>query len=209
MGARYATPPSEMGAASAVDVLWLETLHRICAHAAHELKGALNGVSVNLEVVRSRAEKPGAAASAVRPYAVSAVDQFDIVIEMSDALLSLARQARVPVEIGPTTRHIMVLLNRAANADGRRLERDGSFDELGVTSAEGNAARLAIGACLVSAIDSASHVVCGPGDEATMRIARGDGAPLAPPDPAIVDAVADAGIRIQAEPSAILIRFPR
>jgi len=40
-----------------VDVLWLDTLQRICTRAAHELKGALNGVSVNLEVVRSRSER--------------------------------------------------------------------------------------------------------------------------------------------------------
>src|SRR5881397_3033593 len=99
MGARFATPPSGMPATSTIDALWLDTLHRVCARAAHELKGALNGVSVNLEVVRSRAARPDAPASAVSPYANSAVDQFDIVIEMSVALLSLGRQARSPVEV--------------------------------------------------------------------------------------------------------------
>ena len=52
-----------------VDALWLDTLQRICTRVAHELKGALNGVSVNLEVVRSRSERQDAPASGVARYA--------------------------------------------------------------------------------------------------------------------------------------------
>lgn len=212
MGARVVTPPSGMAAASAVDLLWLETLQRLCARAAHELKGALNGVSVNLEVVRSRSGRPDTPASAVRSYAASAADQFDIVIEMSAALLSLAREVRGQVEIGATVRHVFELLERSAKVDGRRLEVAGSLGDLGVTSAEGNAPRLAIGACLLSAMDSATHVICsaaGDGDQPTFQIVSGDGAVLNPPASSIVDAAAEAGIRIQAERSAISIVFPR
>jgi hypothetical protein len=209
MGARFATPPSGMPATSAVDVLWLATLHRVCARAAHELKGALNGVSVNLEVVRSRAARPEAPASAVSTYANSAVDQFDIVIEMSVALLSLGREARPPIEVGATVRTIISMLYRSATVDGRRLEIEGSLEELGVTSAEGNGARLAVAACVLSAIDASMHVACAAAADMTLRIASCDGAPLTLPDAAIVDAVAGLGIRIQAEPSAISISFPR
>lgn len=212
MGVRFATPSLGMPAASAVDLLWLDTLHRICARAAHELKGALNGVSVNLEVVRSRAAKPETPASAVRSFANSAVDQFDIVIEMSAALLSLGREVRGPVEIGPTVEHVVALLERSAKADGRLLEIEGSLGELGATSAAGNAARLAIGACLLCAIDSSPRVVCTAAPDGTspaVRIAASDGASLEPPASNIITAAADAGIRIQAERSAISIVFPR
>ena len=54
-----------MGGYGAADALWLETLQRICGRAAHELKGALNGASVNLEVVRSRATRAEALASSI------------------------------------------------------------------------------------------------------------------------------------------------
>jgi signal transduction histidine kinase len=200
-----------MPAASAVDLLWLDALQRICARSAHELKGALNGVSVNLEVVRSRAEKPDAAASAVRSFAISAADQFEIVIEMAVALLSLGREVRGPVEIASTVRHIVVLLEPAARADGRRLELEGSLSELGVTSAEGNAPRLAIGSCLLSAIDASPHVVCSgsaDGGMSVVRIVSAAAAALTPPASSIVEAAADAGIHIQAERSAISIVFP-
>jgi hypothetical protein len=198
-----------MPAASTIDALWLDTLHRVCARAAHELKGALNGVSVNLEVVRSRAGRPDAPASAVSAYATSAVDQFDIVIEMSVALLSLGRQARPPIEVAATARTVVAMLYRSVTVDGRRLEIEGSLEELGVTSAEGNGARLAIAACVLSAIDASAHVECSASADTTLRIASCDGASPALPDAAIVDAVAESGIHIRAEPSAISISFPR
>jgi hypothetical protein len=166
-------------------------------------------VSVNLEVVRSRAEKPETPASAVKSFANSAVDQFDLVIEMSVALLSLARDARAPIELGATVRNVAALLQRSAKVDGRQLELGGSFDDLGVTTAEGNAARLAVAVCLLSAIDSSTHVACSVTGDSTLVIQSRDGAALAEPDGAVLDAVSDAGIRIQAESSAISITFPR
>src|SRR4249920_2259514 len=95
--------------ASVMDSLWLETLHRICGRAAHELKGALNGVSVNLEVVRSRSDKPDTPASSVNKYATAASNQLDGVITMTEAVLSLAREAREPVEIAMVVQKILDL----------------------------------------------------------------------------------------------------
>src|SRR6476620_3261945 len=90
---------TELHDATCVDALWLATLHRIFTRAAHEVKGALNGVSVTLEVVRSRSEKPEVPASAVRQFAASASGQLEGVIDMSDAMFSLGRRVREPVEI--------------------------------------------------------------------------------------------------------------
>lgn len=209
MGAQLVTSAAHMSTDATVDVLWLDTMHRLCARVAHELKGALNGVSVNLEVVRSRAEKPDMKASSLTTYTNAAVAQFDVVIELSAALLRLGRTPRVPVEIGPTVRDVAMLLQRAAKADGRRLHLDGSFDELGVTSVEGNAARLAIGASFLAAIESSSHVEVRPDASATIRVVSCDGVPLASPSRSVIDALADAGIRVEAEASAISIRFPQ
>ena len=81
---------------ASLDELWLETLNRLFSRAAHDVKGALNGVSVNLEVVRSRASKPGTPATAVSRYAGAATQQLSQVIEMTEAVLSLGRQAPDP-----------------------------------------------------------------------------------------------------------------
>ena len=101
-----------------VDELWLETLQQINARASHEVKGALNGVAVNLEVVRSRAAKADAVAGAVSPFASSASDQLELVIEMADALLLLGRAPREPVDLGATLRHLVALLGPSARSEG-------------------------------------------------------------------------------------------
>jgi len=72
-------------------VLWLAALQRALDRAAHDVKDALNGVSVNLEVVRSRASNTGAAASAIAPFAEAAAHQLDRLTALLDAVLALGR----------------------------------------------------------------------------------------------------------------------
>lgn len=195
---------------STVDALWLDTFQRICDRAAHELRGALNGLSINLEVVRSRAARPNTQMAAIRTHANAAADQLGGVITMSEAMLTLARPARTPVEVAPIVRHLSALLAPVARTDGHRLEFDGPFDHLGTTTAAGNAARLAIGGALLAALDGTTHARCVPGGGASppaVRVESCDGHPMAV-DAAIVAAAAEAGIRVQAEPSVIIIGFP-
>jgi len=196
-----------------VDTLWLDALQRISSRAAHELKGALNGVSVNLEVVRSRSERPDAPASAVAKFATSATDQLTAVIAMTDALLTLARPSREPVDVGLAIRRIGALLASSARADGRTLEFEGSMDGLGTTSAPGNTARMALAVALLAALDASMHVVCsaaGSGEAAVLvvRIECRDGA-VAPLDADAVAVAAEQGVELHAESSAISISFPR
>jgi len=192
------------------EALWLDTLQRICGRAAHEVKGALNGVSVNLEVVRARSEKADALASAVNRYAETASDQLGAVITMTDALLSLARPAQEPVELVPLLRRIVALMAPAARADNRCLECE-EWDDMGVTTADGNAVRIALGGAIVDALDASTHVICrtdGASDAPVVRLESCDGSMLAVRDE-IVDAAASAGIRLHAEASGISITFPR
>lgn len=208
MASRFVTPAAGVSAAPLTDALWLAVLHRIGGLAAHELKGVLNGVSVNLEVVRSRAAKPETPASAITTFANAASQQFDSVIDMTDALLGLTRAARGPTEIGATVRRIHALIAPAAKVEGRVLEVDGSTDELGVTTGLGSAVRLAIGAAMLAACDAASDVQCS-GVGGTLRVESRSGDAIAPLDPDIVRAARDSGIEMRAEPSAISISFPR
>ena len=105
---------------SELDARWLAALARLVDRAAHELKGALNGVSVNQEVIRSRAEKPNTSAASVSSFAAAAADQLDVVISLTEALLALTRRAREPVDVGAEVRRIAILLGAAARSDGKR-----------------------------------------------------------------------------------------
>ena len=194
-----------------VDALWLDTLQRICTRAAHELKGALNGVSVNLEVVRSRSERPDAQALSIATFASSATDQLGAVIAMTDALLSLARPAREPVDLGATVRRLEALLAGAARTDGRTLELRGTIDDIGATSAIGNVARLTLAASLLAALEASSRVVCdanADGAAPLVRIECHDGATPAL-DADVIAVAAEQGIGLTSEASAISISFPR
>jgi len=194
------------------DARWLDTLHQICNRAAHELKGALNGVAVNLEVVRSRAAKPDMPATAVSQFANAAVDQLDGVISMSEAVLSLARTAREPVDIAQVIRHVGALLGPPAKTDGKRLDVEGRFEDLGFSSANGAAVRLAVAESMLAAIDASTHVRCTVvhfEGRSALQIAGDDGVTLQV-DSNTVAVVRDAGIRIRAgaESTAISISFP-
>ena len=199
--------------AAVTDALWLDVLQQVCGRAAHEVKGALNGVAVNLEVVRSRAERPDAPAAAVATFANAAVDQLGIVISLSDALLSLLRPPREPATPGPVFVRLAALLAPAVRVQGGRLNLHGEFDGLAVTPARPSAVGMSVGACLLAAIDASRDVRCRPeaagqGSETVVRIECGAG--MAPAvDPEILVAAAEAGIHIVAESSVISISFPR
>lgn len=198
---------------ASVGELWLDALERLCGRAAHELKGALNGVAVNLEVVRSRCERAGTAATAVASYANSASDQLGIVIETTEALLALSRSARTPTDIARLTRHVHALVGPAARSLGRRFDLTGPLDVLGATSVDADSARLAIAASALSAADAWSHVVCHGetnGTGPTVRLECRDAEPASCCiDGAIVDAVSREGIQVHVDSSTISITFPR
>lgn len=189
------------------DALWLETFQRVCGKTAHELKGALNGVSLNLEVVRSRSQKTDTPASGLASFAGSASTQFDAVMDMTEALLALSRGVEGAVDLAATTRWLVALLAPAAKVDGRELRIDGSLESLGRSPVEGSAARVAIAAALLGAIESASNVVCRANGGSVEIVS--EGGVLAAPSDDVVAAVREVGIEFHAEPSAISIAFPR
>ena len=198
---------------ASVGELWLDALERLCSRTAHELKGALNGVAVNLEVVRSRCERPDTAASAVASYANSASDQLGIVIETTEALLALSRPARTPVDVGRVARNVHALLGPAARSQGRRFELGGALDGLGGTSADAAAVRLAIAASALAATEAWSHVVCvgrEGGQQPTVCLEGRDARP-APCclDGTVIQAAGSNGIRVHVDGATISITFPR
>jgi signal transduction histidine kinase len=196
-----------------IDARWLDALSRLIGRAAHELKGALNGVSVNQEVVRSRAEKENTMAASLSSFATAAAEQLDVVISLTDALLGLTRKGPEPINVGVEVRRIAILLGAAARSDGKQLTLDdaAALSALGVTSAPVSAVRLAICESLLAAVEANTTVRCtAVADPRTpvIRIESNDGNAMTVQSE-IVIAAGDAGISIRAEPSAVSISFPR
>ncbi len=134
-----------------VDELWLATLQKLAAQVAHDLKGALNSVSVNLEVVRSRSERESSTGADVHRFATNAADQMAVVIRATTAMLSLSRGTRGPVEVSMVARQVANLLDDMSSSTSNRLQVASDGGMSAETSAPLSAVRLALGECLLAA----------------------------------------------------------
>src|SRR5437016_10023630 len=108
-----------------VDTLWLQTLYEVVNRSAHEVKDSLNGVSLNLEVIRSRTARPEDNHQALLPFATSATEQLELLSARTEAVLFLARPARDPADVGLALKHLAVLLVPSAKAQGGTLKVEG------------------------------------------------------------------------------------
>ena len=131
---------------------WLATLQGLTGSVAHELRNALNGVAVNLEVVRSRSGREGVAASALGSFAGSASGQLEQVIAMTDALMALARTAQEPAVIGRMADQVAALIRPVLTANGGSLEL--AVEGEGKTRIPAAAARLFVAATIQAAIEA-------------------------------------------------------
>jgi len=193
-----------------IDRLWLETLGRVVSRAAHEVKGALNGVSVNLEVVRARAERPDAPAAAVQRFAESASQQLETLIRMNDALLALARPVREPVAVASIVARLVALLAPSTAVEGGSLEFEDATTGAASTSARGNVVRLAVAAALLAAVERKGHARCRIEDRdgIVVRVTLAAGGAIAVPT-AITAPLEAIGIRTNADAEGCALVFPR
>jgi signal transduction histidine kinase len=193
--------------AALLDALWLRCQQRLAAHVAHDLKGALNGASINVEVVRGRSEDPNTHVSAVHRYAEAANEQLGVVIKMATALLSIGRAVRGSAEVSAVTRQVVALLEDTLRSDGAKLDLvvEGGF--AGVTSAPPSAVRLALAEPLISAavqkrdisvrVRATTEPIVEIRSEATFEIF-----------PDVGKALANVGITVKTDGHGISIVFP-
>jgi signal transduction histidine kinase len=190
-----------------VDELWLQSFQKLAAYIAHDLKGALNGVSVNLEVVRSRAEREGTPASDVQRYSRSACDQLAVVIRATTSLLTAGRASKGPAELTAVARNLVGLVIDTAGNEGARIDLDVEGGLPAETSASANAIRLAVGEALLAAISAKQPI--------TIRV-RSHPEPAIRIEPVSLDslpadviaALSDAKIEIHTAGHGISIAFP-
>lgn len=191
------------------ELLWGETLQEVAGRAAHELKGALNGVSVNLEVVRGRAAQPEQPATAVARFAASAATQLDHVIEMNEALLALARRPRAPVDVAGTLRHLAALLEPGARASGTTLTVDAAAEALSAsTEAAPAAVRTVLARLLLGVIEAGGGTVRLRADDGGVAVDAVASRGPVRADPQLEAASALAGIRRTGDGMALTLTFP-
>lgn len=196
-------------AAAGLELLWLDTLQQVTARAAHELKGALNGVSVNLEVVRGRAAQAEQPASAVARFAGSAAVQLDAVIEMNEALLALARRPRDPADVAAVLRHLAALLVPAAHAVGLPLEIDSMAEGMPMTTtAPAAAVRTVLGRCLLAAFDAGGGRLAVRTDALGVAVVLEPSSATLDVDQPTRDCAAAHGIRLAFDGRILTLTFP-
>ena len=187
---------------------WLETLQEIADRSGHELRGALNGVAVNVEVVRARSVRATGEVATLAPFAAGASEQMTELTRRVEALLSIARRAREPFDVRDTLDRLIVLLGAAARSEGGtlRFETDGDIADT-VTSAPGSHVRLVLGRMLLVATQTPGDVTCRLASQGAIIVELRGPSPFAVPGE-IGAIAAEAGIQIEQMATRILMRFP-
>ena len=197
-----------------LEALWLRALQQVVDKAAHEIRDSLNGLSLNVEVVRSRSQKEGAA-TALSPFATAASSQLETLTERTESLLFLARPPRKGsrTDVALTLRHLATLLVPAAKADGGAL-LVGGYDRQAPTTAPSSGVRLALAAGLLNVMEKGGSGSCSleTGPDAVVRFSH-ESAGTCNLDSAIAASLAEQNIVIQtgdraAKSGDLLIVFP-
>jgi len=165
----------------AASSLWLGALGRLAGRSAHELKNPLNGLALNLEVVRSRSARAGTDGSALAAYAEAAVGELARTIPRVEALLALARPLPNPVDLRLAIQPLLVLYGAIAVAGGGTLDVVYETEQMFV-KADGDTVRALVAEALDVTIGSnlevAGKVVDSEGS-ISIRLVGGAGRPIA------------------------------
>jgi len=210
--ARPAAPARSGGGETELAAAWLALQRRIAGQSAHEVKNALNGLAVNVEVVRARAAR-GASADQIASFADSAAAQLEGVVALVEALLALARPARAAAEAGGVAGAFRALAPLVA-ASGREVEVVAESTVAQATQLDGELLRLVAAAALVAVAeavpaDAPGAVACRvePDRDGVVRVQVSGAGPVGlPPD--VARLAARAGVTHAPRADGIELTFP-
>ncbi len=203
-------------AAEDVAGLWLLTLQRAVGRASHDVKDALNGVSVNLEVIRSRSARAEVPASAVAKFGDAAAQQLERLTTLLDAVLALARADRSPADVAVTLRRVVTMCAASSSSADAQVSLVGEA-ETGdaLTRVPVDVLRLALMAPLLDVVTGVnrapqlSPVTCTMDVEHEwVRVVISAGGRQAALPEALADVLRGAGIRCTAGEN-LSLAFPR
>ncbi len=205
-----------ISAAENVAGLWLLTLQRALGRASHDVKDALNGVSVNLEVIRSRSARAEVPASAVAKFGDAASQQLERLTTLLDAVLGLARADRSPADVAVTLRRVVAVCGAASASADAAVSLAGTI-ETGAAYARvsGDVLRLALMAPLLENVTGVngqpqlSPVTCTMDvDDESVRVGMSAGGRQVAMPEAVSDVLRAAGVR-WTEGDKLSLSFPR
>ncbi|HEU4585834.1 MAG TPA: histidine kinase dimerization/phospho-acceptor domain-containing protein [Gemmatimonadaceae bacterium] len=204
-------------------------MQSLANRAAHEIRNPLNGLALNLEVVRSRAARGTGDLASIGRYADSASSESERAAELVQALLELARPLTEPVDLWSALRPMVVLHSAIAAAealgaprdDGDRSAHEVTLEPRGdawlTVAADPIVSRLALGTALDAAAKARTPAIVRCSVEAR---AAGDGktggqvvamlrcaAPAPKLDAAVRDAIEGGGVVLEAVPDGMMLTF--
>jgi hypothetical protein len=187
--------------------LWLGALGRLAGRAAHELKNPLNGLALNLEVVRSRSARAGTEGAALAPYAAAAVGELERTIPLVEALLALARPLSNPIDLRTAIQPFLALYGAIAVAGGGSLDVVYEAEQMFV-NADGDTVRALLAEALDVTVGSNLEVAGRIGDSEgsiSIRLVGGAGRPIASKMERLA---AEHDIRLNSDEDETLLLFP-
>jgi signal transduction histidine kinase len=187
--------------------LWLGALGRLAGRAAHELKNPLNGLALNLEVVRSRSARAGTQGSALAAYADAAASELERAIPLVEALLALARPLSAPVDLRIAMQPLLALYGAIAKAGGGSLDVVYEAEHMFV-NADGDTVRALVAEALDVTVGANLEVAgkIGESDGAiSVRLVGGAGRPVATK---MEQLAAEHDIRLNSDEDETLLLLP-
>lgn len=203
-------PVDAAAVGEAVAAGWLARLYELGRPATHEVRNALNGLAVNLEVVRSRAARPDAPAASVARFADAAAEQLEQLSSLTDVLLSFMRPVPEPADLSALVRRLGLLLAAIARGDGGTVNVSIPASDVSyVTTAPGDLVRLTVTAMLLAAFDRAGTLSCELVDASPPELRlRREGAPMPSLPHDVAALAASAGARLGISPDCWVAVFP-
>ena len=188
-----------------ISELWLEEFGRLTNSVLHGLRNGLQGVGINLEVIRSRTDHGSAAPVDLRTFAMNASRQFEDVSAQVEALAFLSKEIPGQADIGGTVRAVSLLLNAGGAARVSLAEAPIQAK----AALDAHAARLILVHAIVAATKAGEKISCcvrGPVPAAVELIFRQDARIQLSSD--VLEAAAALHVHFAEKPGQLTVTFP-
>lgn len=162
---------------------------------------------MNLEVVRGRAERGGADVSSLARFAAAAAEELQRATVLVEALLALARPARMPIDLWMVLQPLVALHAAIAASEGGEVLLERPAELVVETGADATAVRLAVASALERVARSSAAIRC------TVEARDGGlavsvlGAPAEPLADEVHAALDRAGIGVERQPNGLKLLF--